>query len=108
IAGGDSSVRFVDTNTWKVDQILKGHEKRVWNVAFSPDGSHFVTASGDGTVKVWDKDQGAGQKRIFRQSGPRTTHALLRDENTLLALNEHSVCAWNLTTGKQLFQNMLP
>jgi WD40 repeat protein len=34
--------------------VLSGHEGGGWSVAFSPDGRHIVTASSDGTARVWD------------------------------------------------------
>ena len=36
----------------------------MYSAAFSPDGSHIVTASGDRTVRVWPAD-GQGQPRIL-------------------------------------------
>ena len=37
---------------------LRGHERRVTCVAFSPDGKRIVSGSGDETVKVWDAERG--------------------------------------------------
>src|SRR5262249_1018099 len=34
--------------------VLKGHVGRVLNASFSPDGKRIVTASGDGTARLWD------------------------------------------------------
>jgi hypothetical protein len=33
---------------------LRGHEDKVYTLAFSPDGRHLVTGSKDRTVRVWD------------------------------------------------------
>ncbi|MGI0486563.1 AAA-like domain-containing protein [Pantanalinema rosaneae CENA516] len=35
---------------------FEGHHERVWSASFSPDGQHFVTAAGDGIVRLWNLD----------------------------------------------------
>ena len=37
---------------------LTGHSEPVLSVAYSPDGKHIASASGDDTVKVWDSQTG--------------------------------------------------
>lgn len=32
---------------------LKGHTGPVWSAGFSPDGTHIMTASADGTARSW-------------------------------------------------------
>lgn len=50
--------------------ILTGHDDRVSDVAFSPDGSRVATASDDGTVRIYQRSDGTfvsaytGQGRI--------------------------------------------
>jgi WD40 repeat protein len=39
-------------------QILSGHERRVQDVAFSPDGTRTASGSFDLTVRVWDVSSG--------------------------------------------------
>ncbi|OWK37818.1 protein kinase domain-containing protein [Fimbriiglobus ruber] len=33
---------------------LRGHANTIWSIAFSPDGSKLVSASFDGTARIWD------------------------------------------------------
>jgi WD40 repeat protein len=46
---------------------MKGHTEPVYDVAFTPDGKHVVTGSGDKTIKVWDSATG---KEIKALGGP--------------------------------------
>jgi WD40 repeat protein len=46
---------------------LKGHRKKITAVEFSPDGRHAVTASEDGTLRIWDINV-----RYKQQEDPKT------------------------------------
>ncbi|HKV59873.1 MAG TPA: hypothetical protein VJO32_16395 [Ktedonobacteraceae bacterium] len=39
-------------------QTLRGHTDVVWAAGWSPDGQYVVSASADGTAKVWNPDSG--------------------------------------------------
>jgi WD40 repeat protein len=45
--------RLWDAATGKQVAVLRGHKSRVPAAAFSPDGGRLVTASADGTARVW-------------------------------------------------------
>ena len=45
--------------------MLKGHIGAVYDVAFSPDGSRLVTASQDGTARIWPLRDG-GEAIVLR------------------------------------------
>jgi WD40 repeat protein len=73
-AGGDGTARIWDVDSGKELQVLEKHEmmQRVgmgamrWQLlpadvrsaVFSPDGTKVVTASADGTARIWDVDTG--------------------------------------------------
>lgn len=38
--------------------VLKGHQRWVWDIAFSADSAYLVSASSDQTAKLWDLEKG--------------------------------------------------
>ncbi|KAI9097009.1 WD40-repeat-containing domain protein [Phlyctochytrium arcticum] len=50
----DNTCRVWDTETGECQTVLEGHTSRIWDVASSKNGSLLASASGDGTVKLWD------------------------------------------------------
>jgi len=43
-----------DAGTGHMLAKLTGHTARLWDAAFSPDGNRVVTASQDGTSKIYN------------------------------------------------------
>ncbi len=42
-----------------------GHTHDIKKLAFTPDGKHLVTGSGDGSIRVWDVESGRTVRRIY-------------------------------------------
>jgi sterol desaturase/sphingolipid hydroxylase (fatty acid hydroxylase superfamily) len=65
--------------------ILKGHERSVYSVAISGDGTHVVSGGGDGTVRVWETETGK-EKLILKghRRGVRGV-AISGDGNTIVS-----------------------
>jgi WD40 repeat protein len=51
---GDTAVMVWDTATGKLLRPAAGHLTTVWSMSFSPDGRQLLTASSDGTARLWD------------------------------------------------------
>ncbi len=85
--------------------VRLAHDKPVFAVAFTPDGRTLLTASGDGSVRLWDV---AGRREIRRwlahQDGVLAL-ALTADGKTLATGGRDGfVRLWELSTGKETAQ----
>jgi WD40 repeat protein len=82
--------------------VLKGHEKAIHGVAFSPDGKQIVSAGEDVAI-VWDASTGKSLRRLDPGEGrlPAYSVAFAPDGKTL-AVGGYvgDVFLWDVATGK--------
>jgi WD40 repeat protein len=52
--GAGRVIRLVDLETGNKKAELRGHLGDISGLAFTPDGKTLLSASGDGTIRVWD------------------------------------------------------
>ncbi|MDH6579691.1 NB-ARC domain-containing protein, partial [Kitasatospora sp. MAP5-34] len=86
----------------QVVRTLRGHTSGVRACAFSPDGSHLATASGDATVRIWDATTGAQLHELLGHRGT-VSDCVFSPDGTLLATAGYDLTArlWDTTTGRQ-------
>ncbi|OAL48295.1 WD40 repeat-like protein [Pyrenochaeta sp. DS3sAY3a] len=63
-----------DTESWKVTESLRGHEKRIGTVAFSPNSELFASGSYDKTVKLWEVEKCRSFLKSDQHNGPDMDH----------------------------------
>ena len=55
--GNRSEIWIWDTGTWQVKEKLAGHISEIVDLAFTPEGTTLLSASRDGTVRVWSLEE---------------------------------------------------
>ncbi len=100
MAGITGAIQFWDTATGKEVPLTAGHRGAVSALAFSGDGTSLVTASRDGTVRLWDAE-GRELRRHSVEVGMFDALGLSAD-GKLLARGGLPVQVWDTATGKLL------
>ncbi|MHC5054147.1 MAG: WD40 repeat domain-containing protein [Planctomycetota bacterium] len=94
---------LVDLATGRVVSPLDGHTGEVVDAAFSPDGRRVVTASDDGTARVWDVSNGKGLLVLGGHERGVARVAYSPDGGRLLTASvDGSVRIWDARTGEPL------
>jgi WD40 repeat protein len=83
LAGGDPAVWLIDLDAAKVVERFVGHTRAVTALAFAPDGRHFLSASDDGTARLWDVESARVVRSVAGHSGGATAVAF-EDPATIL------------------------
>lgn len=58
----DAPIRLIDAETGRVERVFRGPATETLELAISPEGKRFASASGDGTTWVWDLASGEGRR----------------------------------------------
>jgi len=62
----DNTAMLWDTSSGERCCTLAGHRSRIWDLSSTAAGDRLLSASGDGTVKIWDLDQAsAGGDKVM-------------------------------------------
>jgi WD40 repeat protein len=97
-------VRLWDPATGRPRPSLLGHAGAVAALAFSGDGRTLVSASDDGTVRLWDAM--ASQPRAppleVHERGHWTPSVAFSRDGRTLAVNSRGVSLWDVSTGEPL------
>jgi hypothetical protein len=99
----EDALRQALASPWRA--TLRGHTDRVNSVAYSPDGQWIVTASLDGTARVWDV-QSKQQKMVLQgHTGWVTSAAYSPDGRWIVTAGEDGTArVWDAGSGQQMLE----
>jgi len=87
--------------------VLLGHEQGVVFAAYSPDGLHILTASLDGTARIWDAASGK-ETAVLRISKYGACFADYSSDGSrvLTICDDHTASVLDAATGKEISRQM--
>ena len=86
-------------------RTFDGHTSGLWSVAMSADGSRLLTASHDGTVRLWDVQTGRQLKVMAGHTDHVKRAAFLPDGvRGISAADDDTLRLWDLKTGREVRQ----
>lgn len=83
---------------------LRGHEKLVWSVAWSPDSKRIVTASFDNTARIWLAD-GSGEALVLRGHTDALNSAKMSPDGqrVVTTSDDRTARVWSVHDGRELY-----
>ncbi|HMF19590.1 MAG TPA: WD40 repeat domain-containing protein, partial [Gemmataceae bacterium] len=86
-----------DADTGRELLFLRGHRKRIHQVAFSADGKRLASCSRDGSVKIWDAHFGTEARMVQGHTGALLTMAFSGDGGLLAtAAKDRTIKLWDM------------
>lgn len=108
-ADGNGTVALWETkNTKQLRALITGYAAPFKGLAFTHDGKTLV--SGDSTIKIqlWDIQAGTKQSTIKAGDNEIIGLALATDNATLTTVRNRDISQWNITTGQQVTNHIIP
>ena len=92
-----------DVSTGAELEVIEGHMRTIWSIAFSNDGGHIISGSEDNFVWVWDALTGTELKVCEGHTDSVSSVAFSIDGTQIVpGSKDNSVHVWDASTGTEL------
>ena len=79
---------------------MNGHSSYVHSVAISPDNKYIVSVSDDGTIEIWNFENGEEIKTLNGHNGSVRSVAISLDSKFIVSGSwDKTIKIWNLESG---------
>ncbi len=90
-------------HSWMIPTIIVTQSNWIRSVQFSPDGKYFLTASFDGTARVWNATSGEPVTPLLNHGGPIESAQFSPDgKQVVTASDDHTARVWDAQSGQPL------
>jgi len=99
---GWGGVGIVNVETGELIALLEGHQREVFSVAWSPDGTKLASGGYDGTMRLWDAT--TYQQMLVLQTPDNSIVRVVwsPDGDLIAGIGGGQLYIWNAVTGEQL------
>jgi WD40 repeat protein len=81
---------------------LSGHSDGLWSAVFSPDGTRILTASKDGTARIWDAATGHELASLRGSDGEVHSAFFSPDGKRIVTTSLGTMQIWDAATAKEI------
>jgi WD40 repeat protein len=103
--GADPFVHLLDITSWSDTGRLAGHQSLVPCIEFLPDGKRALSCSSDGTLILWDLQEGTPLYRLDgrpRQEGVWAVAISPDGETALSDTGDGAMILWDIQNGQEI------
>ncbi len=96
---------FGQDESTKPYKVLKGHEHKVQNAFFSPNGEFIISHGWDNTIRIWDAET-FKELKVFKGHTDCVWSAAISNDNKLIASGslDRTFIIWDVETGEKIHQ----
>ncbi|OCF36464.1 WD-repeat protein [Kwoniella heveanensis BCC8398] len=100
----DSTLRIFSTEQSTTTHVLAGHTSRIWSVDTLDTATIIASGSGDGTVRLWDMNNGECKGVLWGDGGDVYSVKWRpgRDDQVVTASYDRILRSWDIEAGKQV------
>ena len=104
LASGGAVLRLVDMKTGKVAANLEGHDGLITGAAFASEGKSLVSASLDGTVRIWDVATGLETASLSASEQVMSLAVSHDGKRAATSSRDGVIQQWDIASGKELLR----
>jgi len=101
VSASGINLKVWNATTYQLEKTLKGHKDHIMAVTFSPDGSKIITGSRDGSLKMWQTNNGKLIRTYLEPYALVTSVAMSPDQHYLVRGGKN-LRLWDAEGGRKI------